>query len=143
MIASRYRGSLAVWALLLAYASLYPFVPLRLPSMEEVGAFFVWPGYATGFDVALNILAYVPLGTLACLYFRQAEPGVKAILKAVGIGAALSFAMESSQLFVPYRVASSTTSPRTPAARSGARCSSPIRSIRSSRDRSASYASAP
>lgn len=106
MIASRYRGSLAVWALLIAYASLYPFVPLRLPSMEEVGAFFVRKGYATGFDVALNILAYVPLGTLARLYFRQAEPGVKAILKAVGIGAALSFAMESSQRFVPYRVAS-------------------------------------
>lgn len=106
MIASRYRGSVAVWALLIAYASLYPFVPLRLPSMEEVGAFFVRPGYATGFDVALNVLAYVPLGTLACLYFHQAEPGVKAILKAVGIGAALSFAMESSQLFVPYRVAS-------------------------------------
>ena len=31
MTASRYRGSLAVWALLLAYASLYPFFPLRLP----------------------------------------------------------------------------------------------------------------
>ena len=26
----RYRGSLVVWALLLAYASLYPFLPLRL-----------------------------------------------------------------------------------------------------------------
>ena len=106
MIASRYRGSLAVWALLIAYASLYPFVPLRLPSMEAVGAFFARPRYVTGFDVALNVLAYVPLGTLACLYFRQAEPGVKAIVKAAGLGAALSFAMESAQLFVPYRVAS-------------------------------------
>jgi VanZ family protein len=106
MIASRYRGSLAVWMLLIAYASLYPFVPLRLPSMEAVRAFFIPSRYFTGFDVALNVLAYVPLGTLACLYFRQAEPRVKAILKAAGLGAALSFAMESLQLFVPYRVAS-------------------------------------
>lgn len=106
MIASRYRGSLAVWALLLAYASLYPFVPLRLPSYEAVGAFFMRPRYVTGFDVALNVLAYCPLGMLACLYFRQASARVMAILKAAAFGAAFSFVMESFQLFVPHRIAS-------------------------------------
>ena len=104
-ISTRYRGSLAVWALLLAYASLYPFVPLRLPSMEALGAFFARPRYVTGFDVAVNILAYIPLGTLACLYFRQAGDGVKPILKAAAAGAAFSFAMESLQFFIPNRVA--------------------------------------
>ena len=106
MSTSRYRGSLAVWALLLAYASLYPFVPLRLPTLEAVAGFFSRPRYVTGFDVALNILAYVPLGTLACLYFRQSSEGVKPIVKALSFGAAFSFVMETCQLFIPHRIAS-------------------------------------
>ena len=106
MSTSRYRGSLAVWALLLAYASLYPFVPLRLPTLEAVAGFFSRPRYVTGFDVALNILAYVPLGTLACLYFRQSSEGVKPIVKALSFGAAFSFVMETCQLFIPNRIAS-------------------------------------
>lgn len=106
MSAGRYRGSLAVWALLLAYASLYPFVPLRPPSLEAVGAFISRPRFVTSYDVALNVLAYVPLGTLACLYFRQAYDLAKAILMAAALGAAFSFVMESFQLFIPHRIAS-------------------------------------
>ena len=106
MTRSRYRGSLAVWALLIAYASLYPFVQLRLPSMEAALGYFSRPRYVTAFDVALNVLAYAPLGTLACLYFRQADATARAILKATACCAALSFAMEFLQLFVAGRVAS-------------------------------------
>lgn len=106
MTPSRYRGSAAVWALLLAYASLYPLVPLRLPSPEAVAGFFLKPRYLVGSDIAWNVLAYVPLGTLACLYFRQAGDAARAILKAVALGAAFSFLMEAAQLFVPNRVAS-------------------------------------
>ena len=102
----RYRGSLVVWALLLAYASLYPVIPLRLPSGELVAAFFTRPKYVTGFDIALNILAYVPLGTLACLQFRQAGAPAAAMVKATILGAALSFTMECAQLFIPTRIAS-------------------------------------
>ena len=43
MTPRRYRGSSAVWAALLAYASLYPFYPLRFPSPEAVSAFFLAP----------------------------------------------------------------------------------------------------
>jgi hypothetical protein len=57
-------------------------------------------------DVAWNVLAYMPLGTLACLYLRNAGHGTRAILKATGLAAAFSFLMEAAQLFVPYRVAS-------------------------------------
>jgi VanZ family protein len=106
MTASRYRGSAVVWALLIAYASLYPFYPLRLPSPEAVGNFFLKPRYLVGSDIAWNVLAYVPLGTLACLYFRQAGEGARAIFKAVGLAAAFSFLMETMQLFIPNRVAS-------------------------------------
>ena len=80
MSASRYRGSLAVWALLLAYASLYPFFPLRLPSRRgRRRRSSSRPRYVTAFDIAFNVLAYVPLGTLACLYFRQAAATPRAI----------------------------------------------------------------
>lgn len=100
---SRYRGSLAVWAGLLAYASLYPFYPLRLPSPEAVGAFFAAPRYVIRSDIAFNVVAYLPLGTLACLYFRgRGAPWP--ILRAAGLGAAFSFLMEALQLFVPHRV---------------------------------------
>jgi VanZ family protein len=106
MTASRYRGSLAVWVLLIAYASLYPFVPLRLPSLDLVTAFAVKPRYVVPFDVVLNVLAYMPLGVLATLTFGRDGHRALAIARAVAFGAALSFAMEACQLFIPGRVAS-------------------------------------
>ena len=106
MIASRYRGSLAVWALLLAYASLYPFFPLRPPTPEAVAGFFLTPRYIVRSDIAFNVVAYAPFGTLACLYFRQLGDGRHAILKSVGLAAAYSLVLEIAQLFVPNRVSS-------------------------------------
>jgi VanZ family protein len=106
MTASRYRGSAAVWALLLAYASLYPFYPLRAPFPEAVGNFILKPRYMVLADIVWNLLAYVPLGTLACLYFRQAGDGARAIFKAIALGAGFSFTMEVAQFFIPNRVAS-------------------------------------
>ena len=107
MIPRRYRGPLAVWVLLIAYASLYPLLPLRPPSGEAIAAFFLRPRYVVGFDVALNVVAYIPLGVLACRAFLPADGGDRrgAIVKAVLLGAGLSFAMEACQLFIPYRVA--------------------------------------
>lgn len=105
MTASRYRGSLVVWALLIAYASLYPFLPLRLPHEETVATFLTRPRYLTAADVVLNVLAYVPLGTLATLFFRQAHSTAGAIGRALLLGVGLSLALETVQLFVPTRVA--------------------------------------
>jgi len=106
MSGGRYRGSAAVWALLIAYASLYPFAPLRLPPDEALAGFFARPRYVTGFDIVLNVLAYIPMGTLACLYFRQAHDRTRAIVEAAAFGAALSLTMETLQLFIPTRVSS-------------------------------------
>jgi VanZ family protein len=105
MSASRYRGSLAVWVLLILYASLYPFWPLRLPGEDALGAMFGRPRYLVAFDVGLNIVAYVPLGVLAALYFMSSGTP-RPLLRAVALGVALSFAMETCQLFIPGRVAS-------------------------------------
>lgn len=104
---SRYRGSLAVWAGLLAYASLYPFYPLRMPSPDAVGAFFAAPRYVIRSDIAFNVVAYLPLGTLACLYFRG-RGSRWPILMAAALGAAFSLLMEALQLFVPHRVTTVT-----------------------------------
>ena len=106
MTARRYRGSLAVWLLLLAYASLYPFGPARLPSPGAIGEFFSHPRYVVPFDVALNVVAYLPVGVLASLGFARAADRRGAMAKAIAFGAAWSFAMESCQLFIPGRVAS-------------------------------------
>jgi VanZ family protein len=103
MTARRYRGSLVVWALLIAYASLYPFVPLRLPSIEAVAGFFSTPRYVIRSDIAFNVVAYLPLGMLACLYFRGVGQGRFAIAKAVALAAGYSLLMEALQLFVPNR----------------------------------------
>ena len=100
----RYQGALAVCALLIAYASLYPFVPLRLPGEGAISAVFM-PRYFIAFDVIINVLAYAPFGALAC--FRARESGSsRPILRAILLGAALSLAMETCQLFIPNRVSS-------------------------------------
>jgi VanZ family protein len=101
----RYQGALVVCALLIAYASLYPFIPLRPPGEGAVSAFFFKPRSFIAFDFALNVLAYVPLGVLASHRFRQAgarTPLLRALMLAIG----LSVALEICQLFVPHRVAS-------------------------------------
>ena len=72
MTRGRFSGSAAAWILLLAYASLYPFVPLRLPVGEcDRRDLRRAPRYVTTFDVVVNVLAYVPLGMLVCRHFLQ------------------------------------------------------------------------
>ena len=102
----RYRGSLAVWIALIAYASLYPFAPLRMPPADALGAFLARPRYTLEFDVVLNVVAYIPLGLLARLHFASRPRRAPPIAMAIGLGAGLSLLMELAQLFIPNRVAS-------------------------------------
>jgi VanZ family protein len=101
----RYRGTLGVWLVLIAYASLYPFWPLRGTSLEAVAAMFARPRYSVLYDVVWNVLAYMPLGFFLRLHlgeWKDAHPNVRAVV----IAAAWSLAMETCQLFLPNRVAS-------------------------------------
>lgn len=100
----RYGGSLAVWLLLLAYASLFPFVPWRVPPGEALQEALAIPRYLMRSDVVFNVLAYIPLGTLGTLFFRQR--GARAIRNAIFLGVGFSLSMEICQLFIPSRVAS-------------------------------------
>ena len=101
------RIAFAVYALLTAYASLYP-----LQGWHDFGAspfdylFAAWPRYVSGFDVAVNVLGYVPFGILcvAALYPRMR--GRSAFLAALAGAAALSLLLEALQSYLPSRDAS-------------------------------------
>ncbi len=69
-------------------------------------AVFLRPKVLLEFDVAMNAVAYMPLGALACLVLRDGNPAWVARAKAVAACAAFSVTMEALQLFVTHRVAS-------------------------------------
>lgn len=95
------------YALLIAYASLHPLTGWRdtgAPPFAFLAA--AWPRYYTGFDLAANILAYVPLGFLA-VPALQARLGIAAAaLLAALAGGGLSLAVEVLQNYLPSRVPS-------------------------------------
>lgn len=69
-------------------------------------AVFLRPKVLLEFDVAMNAVAYMPLGALACLVLRDGNPAWVARAKAVAACAAFSVTMEALQLFVTHRVSS-------------------------------------
>jgi VanZ family protein len=90
----------------IVYASLQPFANWMAPLPGT--AFFLlapWPPRWTRFDVVVNVVAYAPFG-----FFVALGPGRGSALApfaaAVGGGAALSFALETIQMFLPSRDAS-------------------------------------
>jgi VanZ family protein len=103
------------YALLVVYASLYPFSGWRnqeIPPWEFL--FAGWPKYWTGFDLAANVVGYIPLGFLLALSFIRrgnvryfaSHPNLASIAVALLSGTLLSFCMEGVQSFLPSRVAS-------------------------------------
>lgn len=96
-----------VFALLIVYASLYPFTGWRFQGIEP-WAFVLapWPRYWTGFDVLSNLVGYVPLGLLLTLAVARTGSG-RGAWWAGTLGAwALSAVMETMQSFLPLRVPS-------------------------------------
>ena len=96
----------ALYALSIAYASLQPFGGWLEP--EPGTPFFLfapWPARWLRYDILLNVVTYVPLGLFAALVPRRAVPG-RRIAIGVLCGFALSFAMETLQMFLPRRDAS-------------------------------------
>ncbi|MDO8299381.1 VanZ family protein [Lacisediminimonas sp.] len=101
------RIGLVVYALLIMYASWFPFTGWRnngLPAWSFLSA--PMPHYWTGFDLVTNVIAYIPLGLLAVLAIYPLLRGVPAIVAALALGLLLSAGMEAGQTFLPSRVAS-------------------------------------
>ncbi len=100
-------GPLA-WAYtaLVLYASLYPFGPWRWPPGNSALAFLVlpWPPWRDPFDVASNLLGYLPLGALLYVAgMRLGRRGLPALLRAALPAALLSYSTELIQTFLPGR----------------------------------------
>ena len=95
------------YTLLIVYVSLHPFAGWRDTGLSPL-AFLVaaWPRYWTAFDLAINTLAYLPLGFLLTLAFRRLPGRAGAALAALLLGVTISFCLECLQTWLPSRVAS-------------------------------------
>jgi VanZ family protein len=105
---SRLVAYLAVaYLLLVAYASLYPFSDWLAPNDEAARFLFAgWPSYIVASDVALNVLAYVPLGLLLTLLWMGHVPRWAAVALGVTAGMLLSLSIEFAQAYLPTRISS-------------------------------------
>lgn len=93
----------ALYAGLIAYASLYPFGPWRDPGVSPWGYLTAWPVYWSRFDVVANLLGYAPMGFVLTLWLPPRWRGVTAFALATG----LSLSLEALQTYLPQRVPSS------------------------------------
>lgn len=101
------RGALLAYLLLIVYASLYPFSGWQNMGLPlQTYLFAGMPRYWTGFDVATNILGYIPLGILTVFSLYPKIRRIGAIVLALLLGIILSGAMEATQTLLPNRVAS-------------------------------------
>ena len=97
-----------LYAGLIVYASLYPFSGWRVPGHAPL-AFLAtsWWHWWSAFDLVSNLLGYMPLGALVFgALVRSGSSTTKAALLAVLAGGALSLVMETTQNFLPQRIAS-------------------------------------
>ncbi len=99
--------ALGLYALLLAYGSLYPLHDLRLPAPHEWGFLIAPPpAFVTRTDLATNVLVYLPFGWLLARWLGRTRRLRAALPWTFAAGALLSGVLEVGQLFVPGRVAS-------------------------------------
>ena len=92
-----------LYALAITYASLQPFGDWIAPP-RDAPFWLLSPGHARWprFDVAANVIAYLPFGAFVALIPRRAAPAIRIALGAAA-GFAMSFAMESLQAWIPPR----------------------------------------
>jgi VanZ family protein len=111
MTAGRHRSSATLlalaYAMLVLYASLYPFEGWRWPPGQNWRVLLALPTavHQSVFDVVSNLLGYMPLGgllTVAAL--RSGQTRRQATLRALFLASALSYGCELLQHFVPARV---------------------------------------
>ena len=96
-----------IYAGLIVYASLYPFAGWRYQGVVPWGFLTSpLPRYWTGFDIAVNVLGYMPFGLLAVLSARRSGRNWHTVSLATLLAGLLSLTMESLQNYLPARVPS-------------------------------------
>lgn len=101
------RAALLAYLLLIVYASWFPFSGWS--SSGESPFDFLrpeMPRYWTLFDVAVNVLGYIPFGILVVFSMYPRLRGVLAVLLAAACGMLVSGSMEAVQTWLPSRVSS-------------------------------------
>lgn len=92
---------------LIVYASLYPFADWRdqgIVPWAFLGA--PLPRYWSGFDVAINVVGYIPFGGLLALILLRTGRTRHAVITPIALGFMLALCMEALQSYLPARVAS-------------------------------------
>ena len=95
------------WTGVIVYASLYPFSDWRDQGIAPWA--FLWaplPKYWTGFDLAINLIAYALQGLLVALALWRSGRSRHVMLVALAACATLSLVMETTQSYLPTRVPS-------------------------------------
>jgi VanZ family protein len=101
------RAALLAYLLLIVYASWYPFTGWRGTGLSPFTFLnLVPPRYWTGFDVVVNIVGYIPFGTLLVLAMYPLARAGWAVLLAALAGILVSGTMEAVQSYLPSRVPS-------------------------------------
>ncbi|MDB5762201.1 MAG: hypothetical protein JWQ21_1196 [Herminiimonas sp.] len=101
------RAGLLIYALLIVYASWYPFSGWHNNGLPPFAYLFApVPHYWTMFDVATNIIGYMPFGVLMVFALYPGVRRGRAVLLAIVSGTLLSGTMEAVQTFLPSRVPS-------------------------------------
>jgi VanZ family protein len=95
------------YVLLVVYATLYPFSGWRDSGISAFAYLAASrPRYISGFDLAVNVLGYVPYGWLAVLALHPGVRGAAAFAAALASGTVLALMLEATQTFLPTRFAS-------------------------------------
>ncbi len=101
------RAALLAYALLIIYASWYPFSGWRDIGLSPLAFISArMPRYWTVFDAGVNVVGYVPFGLLLMFSLYPKVRGLPAIVLTIICGLLWSTTMEMVQTFLPSRVAS-------------------------------------
>ncbi|MYM90058.1 hypothetical protein GTP91_23160 [Rugamonas sp. FT82W] len=102
------RAALLAYVLLIVYASWFPFSGWHNQGLSPL--IFLentsMPRYWTKFDAIINVVGYMPLGTLIVYSLYPRFKGIVAWLMAAASGLLLSGLMEGVQTYLPSRVSS-------------------------------------
>ncbi len=102
-----YRASLVAYLVLIVYASWYPFSGWKVNNFAAIlDVIKQWPRYWSAFDITINIIGYMPLGSLLVFALYPRFQRSWAVILASLAGLLISVTMEGVQYFLPSRVTS-------------------------------------
>lgn len=97
----------ASYAILIAYACLHPWSGWQASGLPMFDYLFApWPRYYRVEDLVVNVLGYIPLGFVLAPALAERWGRGRAVWIATLLGALLSLGVETTQNFLPTRVAS-------------------------------------